>query len=226
MLSGQWAKMYARRDHRVSHAPRVSAVSSEVSRTRVTRAHFRGGSPSVDGCNGSPYPVGELVFLTGGFDEMVGGVLVGGVFVAGVSVAGVFVGGQWAVALGVLSLVLFVVGLLAAPVIVARLPRDYFCDARVSRPAPARGAVLLLFVRVAKNVLGLCLLLAGIAMLVLPGQGLLTILAALLILDFPGKRALLQRLYRVPRVERALNWMRKKMKKEPFETPGDQSARW
>ena len=62
--------------------------------------------------------------------------------------------------------------------------------------------------RVVKNLLGMVLLFAGIAMMVLPGQGIITVLVALTLLDFPGKRRLELRIIRQPQVLRAVNWVR------------------
>ena len=59
-------------------------------------------------------------------------------------------------------------------------------------------------------------LLAGLAMLVLPGQGLLTMLIGLLLLDFPGKRALERRVVRRPKILAFLNRMRDRRGREPL----------
>ena len=72
-------------------------------------------------------------------------------------------------------------------------------------------------VRLAKNGLGVVLLAAGIAMLVLPGQGLLTLVVALILLDFPGKRRLQRRIVYAPRVLAALNALRRRAGREPLE---------
>ena len=69
---------------------------------------------------------------------------------------------------------------------------------------------------VLRNSLGLLLLLAGIAMLMLPGQGLLTMLIGLCLMDFPGKRRLLERVVQNPHVRRGLNWVRRKRGKAEF----------
>jgi len=97
---------------------------------------------------------------------------------------------------------------LLLPVIVVRLPADYFASSREHRPQ--HRTVLAWLWRVVKNVLGLLFLLAGIAMLVLPGQGLLTILIGLLLLEFPGKRELERRLVARPKILALLNRMRRR----------------
>lgn len=113
------------------------------------------------------------------------------------------------------SLVMVVVSLLALPWFIARLPVDYF--ARVSRPALRESDLRAHPVRrIAKNVVGIVLAVAGFAMLFLPGQGLLTILIALTLLEFPGKARLEARLVENDTVFSALNWLRRKADKEPF----------
>jgi len=112
------------------------------------------------------------------------------------------------------SVAMFVGSLLLIPWLVARAPTDYF----VRPPVTHRGA-LAWFNKVLRNVLGVVLMVAGIAMLVLPGQGLLMVLLALTLLDFPGKHALIHRLVVRQSVWRALTYLRKRAHKEPFEKP-------
>jgi hypothetical protein len=72
----------------------------------------------------------------------------------------------------------------------------------------------------AKNILGGMLVMAGIAMFVLPGQGLLTLVAGLMLVDFPGKFRLERRLATQRHVWRSINWLRKRYGCEPLEKPG------
>jgi hypothetical protein len=71
-------------------------------------------------------------------------------------------------------------------------------------------------VEIAKIILGIGLLVCGILMLVLPGQGLITILIGLSLLPFPGKDKMEQRILSRHSVRSTLNWIRIKAKKEPF----------
>ncbi|MBW1715176.1 MAG: hypothetical protein JRJ77_05010, partial [Deltaproteobacteria bacterium] len=64
-----------------------------------------------------------------------------------------------------------------------------------------------------KNFLGILFVLLGLAMLVLPGQGVITILIGIMMLNFPGKFALERRIVRQPSVLRVINWMRAKANK-------------
>jgi hypothetical protein len=113
--------------------------------------------------------------------------------------------------LGALSVVTFVGTLVILPLVVARIPPDYFTHAQ--RPVRRRqvqspGARVLK--RLGKNLLGVLIVLVGVAMLLLPGQGILTILIGLMLIDFPGKRGLERRLVQQPAVRRAINWIRAK----------------
>ena len=63
---------------------------------------------------------------------------------------------------------------------------------------------------VLKNIIGVIFILAGLAMLVLPGQGVLTILLGIMLMNFPGKSALELHIVQQPTVLRAINWMRQR----------------
>ena len=121
-----------------------------------------------------------------------------------------------------LSPLTFFGSLLALPWLVARLPGDYFLhdhrlhDYRGDRHPAFHGLVV-----VAKNTFGLVLVMAGLVMLVLPGQGLLTILVGLMLTNFPGKYQLEKRLVRNSTVMRALNWMRARWRRPPLQPPPD-----
>ncbi|MDZ7751606.1 MAG: PGPGW domain-containing protein [Gammaproteobacteria bacterium] len=119
-----------------------------------------------------------------------------------------------------LSIVTFFGSLLALPWLVARLRADYFVyDHRLHDSRGDRHPAVHALVVVAKNTLGAVLVVAGLAMLVLPGQGLLTILVGLMLMNFPGKYRLEKRLVRNPRVLRALNWMRARWRRPPLQPP-------
>ncbi|RMD70537.1 MAG: hypothetical protein D6819_04025 [Gammaproteobacteria bacterium] len=117
--------------------------------------------------------------------------------------------------LGLLSAVMFIATLFAVPWFLARLPPDYFIHRERYRKDP-RHPALRLFLRIAKNLLGFILLLAGIAMLVLPGQGLLTIAVGLMLIDFPGKERLEARMLHHPKVIQAINWVRARAHQPPL----------
>jgi hypothetical protein len=109
------------------------------------------------------------------------------------------------------STVAFAGSLLIMPWLVVRIPADYFARGR-HRPPPwaDRHPLIRLLLHLGKNALGGLFILAGIAMLVLPGQGILTIVVGILLLDFPGKRELERRIIARPAILRSINWLRQR----------------
>jgi hypothetical protein len=123
--------------------------------------------------------------------------------------------------LGVLSLLLLVVTLVALPLVVVMLPEDYFVREKRNlasrrRKHPVFWGVLSVF----KNLVGLVLVLAGVVMLVLPGQGLVTILVGLAMTNFPGKYAIERRIAGRPAVGTTLNAIRRFGGRPPLLLPG------
>ena len=119
----------------------------------------------------------------------------------------------WLGALSIGSLLL-VAALL--PIAIVRLPADYFV--REHHLGHGRRGWLDWVWHLGKNFLGAVFVLAGIAMLVLPGQGLLTILIGLLMLDIPGKRKVERRLVCRPAILKVLNRLREKRGRPPLIT--------
>ena len=118
------------------------------------------------------------------------------------------------------SLVSLVLTIVLLPAIVLHLPADYFVRDRRQPVYQKKGhPVLRGAVNLFKNLLGLLFIVAGILMLVLPGQGLITILVGLVIANFPGKYRLEQILLRQPVISRTLARLRKKAHRQPFQMP-------
>ncbi len=91
--------------------------------------------------------------------------------------------------LAVFSIVSFIGTLLLVPVLVIRIPDDYFAEKKRRRwePWAHEHPVIRWSLLMAKNILGYIFIALGIAMLVLPGQGVLTILIGIMFINFPGK---------------------------------------
>lgn len=123
---------------------------------------------------------------------------------------------SWFWALGLLSVGTLIFSAVVLPLVLVRLPADYFVR-RPIRDWPTTHPALHLVLVGLKNLLGGVFVLAGIAMLVLPGQGLLTIFLGILLLDFPGKRRVERWLIRRRRLLAAANWMRARYGQSPFE---------
>jgi hypothetical protein len=125
---------------------------------------------------------------------------------------------HWAGLLALVSILLLAGSILFIPGILLRLPKDYFHNPH-HRPLESLlpHPVLRMILLILKNVFAILLAVAGFGMLVLPGQGVLTLLVALILLDFPGKFALKRKLISVPRIHHTANAFRKKRGKEEFQ---------
>jgi len=120
-----------------------------------------------------------------------------------------------------LSLLMFVVTLVVFPLVIIYLPEDYFVrDRRDPAHQTRRHPAVWLVLTVLKNVLGVILVVAGAAMLVLPGQGLLTMLIGVTLVNFPGKYALERRIVSRPSVANTLNRIREAAGRARLEMPG------
>ena len=115
-----------------------------------------------------------------------------------------------------LSVIFFVGTLIAIPFILVRLSADYF-DVRVPRPwMEDHHPVLRVAGHIVKNAVGAVFVFAGFLMLFLPGQGVLTMLIGISMLDFPGKRKIEAKLIGQPTVLSVINALRRKRGKSPL----------
>ena len=112
---------------------------------------------------------------------------------------------------GIISGASLVGSIFLCALVIVYLPFDYFlAKKRVSR---IRRPVLWYVLIVLKNLLAVILIIVGIIMLLLPGQGILTVLIGLIISDIPGKRKLERRIIQSPAVLSALNYIRSRFKR-------------
>lgn len=118
-----------------------------------------------------------------------------------------------------LSLVTLAAALVAVPWVVCRLPANYFTDAHRHRLRDPAGPGYLLL-NLLRNLLGAVLVVLGVVMLFTPGQGLVTLLTGLLVMNFPGKYRLERALVARRGVARTLNWLRDRRGLPPFDAPG------
>lgn len=120
--------------------------------------------------------------------------------------------------------ILLVLGAIAVPWIVSKLPKDAFSNLQRPGWLDRQPAAVRIPLRLMKNVLALVLIILGVAMLVLPGQGILAILLGVMLGDFPGKLKLQQWLLARPKVMKSLNWLRRKFSKPPLDPPAKLAA--
>jgi hypothetical protein len=119
--------------------------------------------------------------------------------------------------IAIVSVVAFLLGVIVTPMVLVRMPADYFVR-RESSPPP-KLTLSRVIVLVLRNLLGAVLILLGLLLLVLPGQGLITLLVGLLVLDFRGKRAWERRVLARPGVLRVINRLRERAGRAPLEIP-------
>lgn len=118
--------------------------------------------------------------------------------------------------LGIASAAMLVISAIVIPVLIVRLPADFYIEDDHPRHLFQTHPLLRILFLTVKNSIGAVLLVAGILMLLLPGQGILTILAALAMLDFPGKRRMEMRILHRPAILRSVNWLRIRAGREPL----------
>ena len=108
---------------------------------------------------------------------------------------------------------LFIVGY-----ILARLPADYFVNPDAQRPID-RHPVLKVFVLLVRNAIGYFLIALGAVLSLpgVPGQGLLTILMGVMLIDFPGKHRFQRWLVTRRVILGAVNRLRARAGQPPFQ---------
>ena len=121
----------------------------------------------------------------------------------------------WWVLLGLTS---FAATILVITVLLVKLPATYFLDSHERALWIDRHPVIRWTGRVLKNVFGLFLVLLGGVLSVpgVPGQGLLTVLLGLVLLDFPGKRHLERKILTRPRVRTIVDRVRARFGRKPL----------
>jgi hypothetical protein len=112
-------------------------------------------------------------------------------------------------------LITFSISLAIVSVIMVKIPPDYFQKDRPRKLWADKPKVVRYLGIFGKNLLGVVLVVLGILMSIpgVPGQGILTILLGIMLLDFPGKQRLEHRLVSRPHVHNTINKLRKKFGK-------------
>ena len=116
-------------------------------------------------------------------------------------------------------LVSFFVNLGIVSLILVKLPADHFSKSRKTKfwagPRPAIHAAKV----IGKNIAGVLLVALGIVLSLpgVPGQGLLTVLLGIMLLDFPGRHRLEQKLLSKPSIVNTINRLRGRFGKPPLQ---------
>ena len=103
-------------------------------------------------------------------------------------------------------------------VVMVKIPANYFSPHYVQDFLPNSPWLVRWGAVVAKNVFGIFLIVLGILLSLpgVPGQGVLTILLGLIMIDIPGKRPLEARIIKRPSILSAINRFRAKYSKPPL----------
>jgi hypothetical protein len=98
----------------------------------------------------------------------------------------------------------------AIAVVMVKIPANYFSSHYVQDFLPNSPWIVRWGAVILKNLLGILLIIVGIILSLpgVPGQGILTILLGLIMIDIPGKRPLEARIIKRPAVLAAINGLR------------------
>lgn len=115
--------------------------------------------------------------------------------------------------------VTFSINLAIVSFILVKLPPTYFQEGHSRDLWKGRSPILRILLITGKNVLGVLLVVLGILLSLpgVPGQGFLTILLGIMLLDFPGRRRLEVWLVSRPKIFNAINKLRHRFGKPPLE---------
>ena len=116
---------------------------------------------------------------------------------------------------GSISLFVFLFSLLSIKWLVSLIPEDYFINKKDSK-IKTSNIFIWYIVLIFKNIIGYSLILGGIMMLVLPGQGLFTIIIGLMMSNYPGKYYIEKKFIAIPTILKSINWLRRKSNKPPI----------
>jgi hypothetical protein len=117
------------------------------------------------------------------------------------------------------SLALLLLSIVLTVLLLVRLPADSFVDNPRSTGEPAKGVA----VRIGKNIFGWLLIVIGLILSIpgVPGQGIMTVLLGLLLVEFPGRRALIRRILRRKMFRRSIDRIRIRFGSRPLEWNDD-----
>lgn len=132
-------------------------------------------------------------------------------FVSSVTLRGVAIG-------VVIFLVTFFANLALVSFILVKIPPDYFKESNHSTFLESQSPVVRVLAIIGKNLLGVVLVVLGILLSLpgVPGQGVLTILLGIMLLDFPGRRRFERWIVGWPKVFNGINKLRQRFDKPPL----------
>ena len=119
--------------------------------------------------------------------------------------------------IGLASVLMFFGSIVFAWFLIVRMPADYFTNPNPqakTKPRPLVKGIKF----IGANLIGIGLLMAGLVMLLTPGQGIMFIFLGIAVMDFPGKKKLVRRMLENQKILNLINKIRNKAGKPPLET--------
>lgn len=112
-----------------------------------------------------------------------------------------------------LTVAMVIASAIIAPFVIVHLPEDYLRrnHTKKSSKHPALAIV--------RNIAGWLLIAAGLAMLILPGQGVIVLILGIILAEFPGKQRLLRWIITRPRILKSINRIREHFDRSPLLPP-------
>ncbi len=111
-----------------------------------------------------------------------------------------------------------IISFVAIAIVMVKIPANYFSSHYKQDFLPGSPWIVRWGAVIIKNVLGLILVVIGILLSLpgVPGQGILTILLGLIMIDIPGKRPLEAKIIKRPAILAACNKLRDRYGKPPL----------
>jgi hypothetical protein len=123
--------------------------------------------------------------------------------------------------LTITGLLMSVGGLGLLLILAVTMPADHFLPRPPAVGGTGRHPLVRLFLRVARNLVGVLMLVLGLVMAVplVPGPGLLFIVLGVSLMDLPGKHALVRYIVSRPLVLQPINALRARWNRPPLQVP-------
>jgi len=115
---------------------------------------------------------------------------------------------------GGLTILMVIASLIIAPIVIVHLPDDYLRRNHADKKSRKHPALA-----IARNIAGWLFIAAGLAMLILPGQGVIVLILGIILAEFPGKQRLLRWIITRPRILKSINRIREHFDRSPLQPP-------
>ncbi|MBN2279161.1 MAG: hypothetical protein JXQ65_01125 [Candidatus Marinimicrobia bacterium] len=118
--------------------------------------------------------------------------------------------------ISLISVITFLGSIILIPFLIINLSPDYFSGKKKSLYL-YKHPLIRYIILILKNVMGFLLIIMGIVMLFIPGQGLLSIAIGLLFINFPGKKKLEYKFFTNAKIASVINHIRSRAGKNEID---------